>query len=156
VPNGLLFGGGVGARVKQQLLNKCNLHTVVRLPSGVFEPYTAIPSNILFFEKTGRTEAIWFFEIPPPDGRKKYSKTKPMRFEEFTHCQSWWSNRRENEQAWRVPIADIEANDFNLDLRNPNRPDDLTHRPPRELLAEITECEKEILSALANLQAELE
>ena len=106
VPNGILFGGGVGTRIKQQLLTECNLHTVVRLPDGVFEPYTAIPSNLLFFEKTGRTKQVWFYEIPPPEGRKKYSKTKPMRFEEFADCQAWWNAREENEHAWRVPIAD--------------------------------------------------
>ena len=156
VPNGLLFGAGVGARIKKQLLTECNLHTVVRLPDGVFEPYTAIPSNLLFFEKDRRTKEVWFYEIPPPEGRKKYSKTKPMRFEEFADCQAWWSAREENERAWRVPIADLEATDFNLDLRNPNRPDDLAHRPPAELIAELIENEREILGLLEELQAEVE
>lgn len=151
VPNGLLFGGGVGARIKQRLLTDCNLHTVVRLPDGVFEPYTAIPSNLLFFEKTGRTKEVWFYKIPPPEGRKKYSKTKPIRFEEFAACQAWWTNREENEHAWRVPIADLEANDYNLDLRNPSRPDDLAHRPPSELLAELVKTEQEILELLASV-----
>ena len=155
VPNGILFGDGVGARIKKQLLEDCNLHTVVRLPDGVFEPYTAIPSNLLFFEKTGRTKEVWFYEIPPPEGRKKYSKTKPMRFEEFAECQAWWDNREANERAWRVPIADLEANGFNLDLRNPNRPDDLAHRPPAELLAELVSTEHEILALLEALQDEI-
>jgi len=155
VPNGILFGGGVGARIKQQLLRECNLHTVVRLPDGVFEPYTAIPSNLLFFEKTGRTKEVWFYEIPPPEGRKKYSKTKPMRFEEFADCQAWWDEREESERAWRVPIADIETAGFNLDLRNPHRPDDLAHRPPAELLAELVETEREILGLLEELQREI-
>ena len=155
VPNGILFGDGVGARIKAQLLADCNLHTVVRLPDGVFEPYTAIPSNLLFFEKTGRTKEVWFYEVPPPEGRKKYSKTKPMRFEEFAECQAWWDNREANERAWRVPIADLEANGFNLDLRNPNRPDDLAHRPPAELLAELVSTEHEILALLEALQDEI-
>ena len=155
VPNGLLFGGGVGARIKQQLLTECNLHTVVRLPDGVFEPYTAIPSNLLFFEKTGRTKDVWFYEIPPPEGRKKYSKTKPMRFEDFSECQAWWSAREENEHAWHVPVADLEATDFNLDRRNPNRPDDLSHRPPDELIAELIATEREILSLLEELEREV-
>jgi type I restriction enzyme M protein len=156
VPNGLLFGTGVGARIKQQLLTECNLHTVVRLPDGVFEPYTAIPSNLLFFDKTGPTREVWFYEIPPPEGRKKYSKTKPMRFEEFAGCQSWWDDREENERAWRVPVANLEATDFNLDLRNPNRPDDLAHRPPAELITELLENEREILRLLEELQVEVE
>lgn len=155
VPNGILFGDGVGARIKQQLLADCNLHTVVRLPDGVFEPYTPIPSNLLFFEKTGRTKEIWFYEVPPPEGRKKYTKTKPMRFEEFAECQAWWDDRVENERAWRVPIADIEANGWNLDLRNPHGPEDLTHRAPGELLDELIKGEREILTLLEQLQAEL-
>jgi len=155
VPNGILFGDGVGARIKRQLLTECNLHTVVRLPDGLFEPYTAIPSNLLFFDKTGRTKEVWFYEIAPPEGRKKYSKTKPMRFEEFSACQAWWNDRGENERAWRVPIADIEAGGWNLDLRNPHGPDDLAHRPPAELLDELMQVEREILSVLEELQQQL-
>ncbi len=155
VPNGILFGGGVGARIKQQLLTECNLHTVVRLPDGAFEPYTAIPSNLLFFEKTGRTKEVWFYEVPPPEGRKKYSKTRPMRFDEFADCKAWWNDREENERAWRVPVADIEANEFNLDLRNPNRADDLAHRPPSELVGELIENERQILAILERLHAEV-
>ena len=155
VPNGILFGDGVGARIKQQLLTECNLHTIVRLPDGAFEPYTAIPSNLLFFEKTGRTKEVWFYEIPPPEGRKKYSKTKPMRFEEFAGCQAWWTDRNENEWSWRVPIADIEANGWNLDLRNPHGPEDLAHRPPAELLDELVQVEREILAMLEDLQEQI-
>lgn len=155
VPNNMLVGGGVGARIKKQLLADCNLHTVVRLPDGAFAPYTDIPTNLLFFDKTGRTKEIWYYQIPPPDGRKKYSKTKPMRFEEFASCQEWWTNRMEDERAWRVPIADIEDGDYSLDLRNPNRPDDLAHRPPSELLNELLSAEREILGLLEGLQNEI-
>ena len=160
VPNGLLFGDGVAARIKERLLKECNLHTVVRLPMGVFEPYTAIPSNLLFFEKTGRTKEVWFYEIFPPEGKKKYSKTRPMRFEEFAQCQAWWggegrSGRQENEHAWRVPIADIEQGGFNLDLKNPDAAHDLSHRPPHELIAELLTVEDEIKELLSHLAVTL-
>lgn len=155
VPNGILFGDGVGARIKKELLTDCKLHTVVRLPDGAFAPYTDIPANLMFFEKTERTKEVWFYELPSPEGRKKYSKTKPIRFEEFAACQAWWSQRKANDHAWRVPITDLEANGYNLDLRNPNRPDDLTHRPPAELLAELVDAESEILGLLQELQAEV-
>ncbi len=155
LPHSVLFGGGVGARIKEQLLTECSLHTVVRLPDGAFAPYTDIPSNLLFFDKTGRTKEVWFYELPAPEGRKKYSKTKPLRFEEFADCQAWWTDRVENERAWRVPITDIEAHDYNLDLRNPNRPDDLAHRPPGDLVAELVNAEREILGLLEELQAEI-
>jgi len=160
VPNGLLFGDGVAARIKERLVRECDLHTIVRLPSGVFAPYTDIPTNLLFFEKTGRTREVWFYEVQPPEGRKKYSKTRPMRFEELAGCQAWWGGparegRAETERAWRVPIAEIEADGFNLDRKNPNGPDDLAHRPPEELVAELLETEKEILRLLGDIQAEL-
>ena len=155
VPNGLLFGDGVGARIKKQLLEECNVHTIVRLPDGAFAPYTDIPSNLLFFDKTGRTKEIWYYELPAPEGRKKYSKTKPIRHEEFAECQSWWADRTANERAWRVSIADIEANGYNLDLRNPNRADDLAHRPPAELLAELVAIERPILDKLEELEVSI-
>ena len=160
VPNGVLFADGAGARIKAELMRTCNLHTVVRLASGVFAPYTDIPSNLLFFEKTGPTKDVWFYEIPPPDGRKKYSKTRPMRSEEFAGCAEWWGGpkrdgRVETERAWTVPAADIEESGFNLDLKNPHRPDDLAHRPPEELIAELIATEHEILDLLGELKAEL-
>ena len=160
VPNGFLFGDGVAARVKERLLRECDLHTIVRLPEGAFAPYTDIPTNLLFFDKTGRTREVWFFEIPPPEGRKKYSKTRPMRFEEFSACQAWWGGskregRAENEQAWRVPIGEIEDDGFNLDRRNPHRADDLAHRPPAELITELIDSERKMMELLEEIQAEL-
>jgi type I restriction enzyme M protein len=102
VPNGTLFGDGVAARVKEKLLKDFNLHTIVRLPNGVFAPYTSIPTNLLFFDRTGPTNDIWYYELPLPEGRKNYSKTKPLQFEEFADCTAWWPHRTEGAQAWRV------------------------------------------------------
>jgi type I restriction enzyme M protein len=159
-PNGLLFGDGVAARIKQRLLEECNVHTIVRLPEGVFAPYTPIPTNLLFFEKTGRTRDIWFYEMRPPEGQKRYSKTRPIRFEEFADCQAWWGGpsrqgREETELAWRVPIGDIESDGWNLDRRNPSRANDLEHRAPAELLDDLIAGEREILTLLEELQSEL-
>jgi len=102
VPNGILFGDGVCARIKEQLLKEFNLHTIVRLPNGVFAPYTPIPTNLLFFDRTGPTSDIWYYELPLPEGRKGYSKTQPIRVEEFSDCIAWWQNRTENDRAWKV------------------------------------------------------
>ncbi len=112
------------ARIKQQLLAECNLHTIVRLPDGVFAPYTDIPSNLLFFEKTGRTKEVWFYELPPPEGRKKYSKTRADALRGVRRLpgvvgRHAREGRVENEHAWRVPIAEIEADGFNLDRKQP-------------------------------------
>jgi type I restriction enzyme M protein len=111
VPNGTLFGDGVCARIKEELLKEFNLHTIVRLPNGVFAPYTSIPTNLLFFDRSGPTEHIWYYEMPLPEGRKNYTKTQPMQFEEFGDCIAWWpaDKRVENERAWKVKAADILA-----------------------------------------------
>ena len=160
VPNGVLFADGVGGRIKQDLLDRFDLHTVVRLPNGVFSPYTLIPTNLLFFEAGRATTDIWFYEHPLPDGRKNYTKTKPLRYEEFAECEQWWggvdrAGRVESPQAWKVSAADVAANNHNLDLRNPNRADDLEHRPVAELVAELVRTEEEILDVLRGLQAEI-
>lgn len=160
VPNGVLFAGGVGAKIKERMLAECNLHTVVRLPQGVFAPYTTIPTNILFFEKTGRTKEVWFYELSPPEGRKGYTKTRPLRFEELTDCQSWWGGksrkgRSGTERAWRVSIADVEASDYNLDLRNPNRADDFTHRPTADLVTELMDTNEGVMQILCEIEGEL-
>jgi type I restriction enzyme M protein len=102
VPNGTLFADGVAARIKEQLLTEFNLHTIVRLPNGVFAPYTSIPTNLLFFDASGPTETLWYYELPLSEGRKQYTKTKPLTFEEFGDCLAWWHNRHENEHAWVV------------------------------------------------------
>ncbi len=102
LPDGTLFGEGIKTRIKKQLLEECNLHTIVRLPKGVFAPYTTIKTNILFFTKGEPTKDVWFYEHPYPDGYKSYSKTKPMRIEEFEPEKAWWDNREENERAWKV------------------------------------------------------
>ncbi len=105
VPNGALFGDGVCARIKEEMLKDFNLHTIVRLPNGVFAPYTSIPTNLLFFDRSGPTKDIWYYELSLPDGRKQYTKTQPIQFEEFEPCLKWWKDREENERAWRIDFA---------------------------------------------------
>lgn len=160
VPNGVLFAEGIGAKIKQKLLREFNLHTVLRLPAGTFAPYTPIPTNLLFFESGSPTKDIWFYQHPLPDGRKNYTKTKPLRFEEFEECASWWggssrAGRSETPNAWVVSADDVAKGGYNLDLHNPHRGNDLEHRPPAELISELLDIEKELLSTLEGLQAEM-
>lgn len=133
LPDGTLFGEGVKTRIKERLLTECDLHTIVRMPKGVFAPYTSIQTNVLFFTKGRPTKDVWYYEHPYPPGAKSYNKTKPMRIEEFDIEKAWWTNRRESERAWKVSIADIKARGFNLDIKNPNAPE-LTHEDPDALL----------------------
>jgi type I restriction enzyme M protein len=134
LPDGTLFGEGVKTRIKERLLSECNLHTIVRLPNGVFAPYTSIKTNILFFEKGKPTKDIWYYEHPYPEGYKSYSKTKPMRIEEFDAEKKWWKKRNENEHAWKVSLAQLRERNFNLDIPNPNAPTTV-HESPDVLLA---------------------
>lgn len=119
LPDGFLFGEGVKIRIKEKLLQEFDLHTIVRLPNGVFSPYTGIKTNLLFFEKGRPTKEIWYYEHPYPEGMKSYSKTKPIRIEEFDREKAWWNNRVENEFAWKVTAEDIIKQGYNLDQKNP-------------------------------------
>ena len=144
VPNGTLFGDGVCARIKEELLKEFNLHTIVRLPNGVFAPYTSIPTNILFFDRSGPTREVWYYEQPLPEGRKNYTKTAPIQFEEFAPLVQWWNKREENDRAWKVPAAELLANGCNLDRKNPRAKEDITHLPPAQLAADILKKEQRI------------
>jgi type I restriction enzyme M protein len=155
VPNGTLFGEGVGARIKKQMLEEYNLHTIVRLPNGVFAPYTPIPTNILFFDRSGPTREVWYYEQPLPAGRKGYTKTQPLQFEEFADCLAWWPDRTENERAWRVPASEIAANGYNLDRKNPHAKEDFAHLPPAQLADDILAKEQRIAAIMAEIKATL-
>ena len=150
LPDGTLFGEGVKTKIKKMLTEECNLHTIVRLPNGVFAPYTSIKTNILFFTKGEPTENVWFYEHPYPEGVKNYNKTKPMKFEEFKTDIEWWgsesdgfTSRVENEQAWKVSIDTIIERNFNLDIKNPHVGEVINHNP-EELLADYAKQQAEI------------
>jgi type I restriction enzyme M protein len=247
LPDGFLFGDGIKGTLKKLLLRDCKLHTIIRLPKGVFAPYTTIKTNLLFFTKGAtvddgtehfHTDTIWFYEHPYPTGYKSYSKTKPIRLEEFKPEQDWWgteandfADRVENGFAWKVDfkakreqaeaaakphwqraedlhnqaaalegqagdlrkslvgsadtayrekidaqIAELRAKAeplrlqardaqaagdriywpiFNLDIKNPNAPEEETHEPDvllekyKKLLGDIEETENQLKSELA-------
>ena len=119
LPDGSLTGEGVKQRIRQHLLETCDLHTIVRLPNSVFQPYAGVATNMLFFEKGKPTKESWYWEHKLPEGVKAYSKTKPILKEEFDGLKEWWKNREENEQSWKVPIDMIISNGYNLDIKNP-------------------------------------
>jgi len=155
VPNGTLFGDGVCARIKEELLKEFNLHTIVRLPNGVFAPYTGISTNILFFDRSGPTKEVWYYDNPLPEGRKNYTKTQPIQFDEFAPCLEWWSKREENERAWKVPAAELLVNNCNLDRKNPRAAEDITHLPPEQLAESILQKEQRIAAIMAEIKTAL-
>ncbi|WP_062270396.1 N-6 DNA methylase [Endozoicomonas arenosclerae] len=159
LPDGTLFGEGVKTKIKKLLCEECNLHTIVRLPNGVFNPYTGIKTNILFFTKGQPTQDIWFYEHPYPEGVKNYSKTKPMKFEEFKAEQAWWGDeadgfaaRVENEHAWKVSIDEVIERNFNLDIKNPHEGEVISH-DPEELLADYARQQEQIAGLHNELKA---
>ena len=152
VPNGTLSGDGVSARIKEELVGNFNLHTVIRLPNGVFAPYTPIPTNVLFFDRTGPTIETWYYEHPLPEGRKNYTKTKPLQFEEFEPLFAWWVDRGETDHAWKVPTDVFEQNGYNLDLKNPRAPERLEHLPPDELVESVLTKEARIIELVGGIR----
>jgi type I restriction enzyme M protein len=177
LPDGTLFGEGVKTTIKEKLLAECNLHTIVRLPNGVFSPYTGIKTNLLFFTKGSPTKEIWYYEHPYPPGAKSYNKTKPIRIEEFDLEKGWWfgeqpkkkgkanvaaalrdanafTNRVESPQAWRVSIEQIQANGYNLDIKNPHDSSE-AHADPDELLADYQILMAELQKTRDRLKDEL-
>ncbi len=159
LPDGFLFGEGVKTNLKRELLQEFNLHTIVRLPKGVFSPYTGISTNILFFEKGGPTTAVWFFEHPYPAGYKAYSRTRPLTIQEFDREKAWWGGaeregRKADEYAWKVTVEDIAARNYNLDCKNPHEVA-VNHRDPEELMEEYQEIVRKLEAAQAALKQEL-
>jgi type I restriction enzyme M protein len=150
LPDGSLFGEGVKTRLKEHLMEECNLHTIVRLPNSVFKPYAGIGTNLLFFEKGEPTKEIWFYEHRVPGDQKAYSMTKPIRVEHLKPCVDWWGGtkrkgRVETEVAWKVTADEVKARGYNLDFKNPHTIAD-DHGDPEELLAKLDDAENQAAS----------
>jgi len=155
LPDGFLFGEGVATRIKETLLEKCNLHTIVRLPNGVFAPYTGIKTNLLFFQKGTPTKEVWYFEHPYPDGVKNYNKTRPINIKEFDLERAWWKNRVENQYAWKVNAEEIKARNYNLDFKNPNTVEEAHQYTSGELMELLDESFTKSHKLLEGLKREL-
>jgi len=160
LPDGTLFGEGVKTRLKEHLLEECDLHTIVRLPNSVFRPYASIGTNLLFFEKGAPTKDIWFYEHLVPEGQKAYSMTKPIRLEHLDGCVEWWGGaerkgRKETERAWKVSAEEIKERGYNLDIKNPHTVEEELG-DPEILLEELTNAEAEVSALRNQLKAILE
>lgn len=157
LPDGTLLGEGVKTRLKEHLLEECNLHTIVRLPNSVFKPYASIGTNLLFFEKGEPTREIWFYEHRVPDAQKAYSMTKPIKVEHLQPCIDWWGGadrrgRVETEVAWRVSADDVKTRGYNLDIKNPHVVAS-DHGDPEQLLKALDDAELETARLRDQLKA---
>ena len=155
LPDGSLTGDGVKARIRKHWLEECNLHTIVRLPNSVFQPYASVATNLLFFTKGTPTKEIWYWQHQLPEGVKAYNKTKPIQKSEFENLKSWWNNRVENEQAWKVSIAELEATNYNLDVKNPHTPETEASYSSAELLTLLHDSFQNSDALLSQLKQEL-
>lgn len=157
LPDNFLFGTENSQKaLKERLLNECNLHTIIKLPPGVFAPYTSITTNILFFDKTGATEKVDYYEIPLPEGYKSFSKTKPFKSSHLDEVREWWNKREENENSYSIEIEAIKNNNYNLDFRNPNKVNDEHEFTLVELLSDLEKMASNIKSLTQKLVEALE
>ncbi len=155
LPDGSLTGDGVKARIREKLLTDCTLHTIVRLPNSVFQPYASVATNLLFFTKGTPTKEIWYYEHKLPEGQKSYSKTKPIKVSEFDALKEWWGDREENDQAWKVDIQTIKDNGYNLDIKNPHKEEEEEIYTSSELLGMLHRSFVKSDALLSKLKSEL-
>jgi len=134
LPDGSLTGDGVKQRVRQKLLEECNLHTIIRLPNSVFQPYATVATNLLFFTKGTPTKEVWYYEHRLPEGQKAYNKTKPIQAKEFEPIKTWWKDRKESEIAWKVDIQTIIDRNYDLDIKNPTKQEEVHEFTSAELM----------------------
>jgi len=163
VPEGTLFRGGAFAKVKEALLSEFNLHTVVSLPQGTFSPYSDVKTALIFFERPGPTKEIWYYELPLPEGLKKFSKGNPIQDEHFNEARKLWQawdayrqgqGPREaclSERSWIVSVGEIKERGYDLSARNPHRKDEEFLPPPAEIAAGLLEKEKAILGIIEEI-----
>jgi len=158
VPEGVLSNTtGPFVRVRKELLENYNVHTIISLPKGVFTASgkTPVKTNLLFFDKTGPTEEIWYYEIQPPEGMKNFTKTRPMRDEDWQDCYEKWQNRELSENSWIVKIDEIDEETYELTPRNPNKLKKKEYRPAKEILEDILREEKEVIALFEELKGML-
>jgi len=152
LPDGCITGDGYKERIREKWLTECNVHTIVRLPQSTFHPAT-VSTNLLFFEKGSPTKDIWYYEHRLPEGQKSYSKTKPIQFDEFAAMVNWWSQREENELAWRVNVQDLKRG-LDLDVKNPSAKSVEHKLTVRECIAALQGAHERSARALAAFEAE--
>lgn len=155
LPDGSLTGDGVKGRIREQWLNECNLHTIIRLPNSVFAPYATVATNLLFFQKGEPTKEIWYYEHRLPEGAKAYSKTRPINVREFEPIKEWWNNRKEGNNVWKVAIKDIEARGWDLDIKNPSKKEEMIEHSSRELIGMLEASFRESQQILESIKVEL-
>lgn len=166
VPDGVLFGSSKAHKdLRRILVQDQKLDAVVKLPSGVFRPYAGVSTAILLFTKTnsGGTDEVWFYDVQA-DGYSLDDKRNPIEANDLPDVLTRWGKRitaerkrARTDQSFCVPKADIVAQGYGLSLKRYKELvyDDVEHRSPLEIIADIEKLEKEIAAGLSELKATL-
>jgi type I restriction enzyme M protein len=165
LPDGSLTGEGIKQRVREKLLTDCNLHTIIRLPNSVFQPYATVATNLLFFTKVGgahpersegakrfATKEVWYYQHRLPEGQKAYNKTRPIQLKEFDPIKKWWKKREESEICWKVSIDTIKERGFDLDIKNPTATEEEIEHTSSELTEKLKASFQKSLTLLHDLE----
>ena len=162
LPEGVLFRGDAFAKVKRELLENFNLHTIISLPSGAFANVTASgqgpKTNLLFFDRTGKTKEIWYYDFADYSEEvlnKKYTKANPIEDDDLKDCYEKWKKRAISKYSWIIPVEEIIKRDYDLTARNPNRKEETISKSPEELVVSALEKERQILEILEEIQSTL-
>lgn len=156
LPDGSLTGDGVKQRVREELLTKCNLHTIIRLPNSVFKPFATVATNLLFFEKGRKTKEIWYYEHKLSKEQKSYNKTRPIDVKEFDPIKKWWNNREESDLCWKVDVQTIIDRNYDLDIKNPYNVEDSSEHSSQELVTMLSNSIKKTTQLLEQLEKQLD
>lgn len=158
IPEGVLFRGGPDQKVRKELLEQFNVHTILSLPAGCFLPYTGVKTNVIFFDRPrdgSGTNSVWFYELAN-DGFELKQTRKTIEGEQISDFLAKWKKRIEGENSWTVPVDEIIGKSYDLSAKNPNRKDDYEHRPTLELVQSIKIKEERIIELLGELEDILE
>jgi type I restriction enzyme M protein len=163
VPEGVLFRGGPDQKVRKELLEQFNVHTILSLPAGCFLPYTGVKTNVIFFDRPKEapgngiiaTESVWFYELAN-DGFELKQTRKPIDGNQLPDFLTKWRNRLQGENSWSVPVSELTERGYDISAKNPHRKDDYEHRPALELVQSIKTKEERILELLDELEGVLE
>lgn len=163
VPEGVLFRGGPDQKVRTELLQRYNLHTVLSLPAGCFLPYAGVKTNVIFFDRPKvdvspdewATESVWFYELTN-DGFELKSTRRPMEGSQIPDFLEKQREKTDSDNSWTVPVSELAEKGYDLSARNPNRTDDYEHRPALELVQSIKAKEERIMDLLGELEVVLE
>lgn len=165
VPDGVLFGSKAHKDLRRILIEDQKLDAVVKLPAGVFKPYAGVSTAILLFTKTnsGGTDWVWFYDVTA-DGFSLDDKRNPVEANDLPDVLVPWGvrtgselERARTEQSFCVAKGHIVSQGYDLSLNRYKEiiQDEVEHRPPLEIIAEIEKLEGEITSGLAELKAML-